>query len=235
MYGAEAEPLLSQIVGLQSLIWYNLLLFLFELNATKEATVAPSSESTGDLEALQEAQHKEDEGVQRRTRKAKAMVILLTVVRKLMSNPNFYATLVALIWASIHSRWRVNLPDIVDKSVRILSTGGLGMAMFSLGLFMASRPSIIACGIRMAMVAMAMKFIVGPALMAVASIAVGLKGTVLKVAIVQGNIWHAHLHADSIGLLLLVSIVRIQWEFTQESCRSSDCSTHVPVQERTKC
>ncbi|XP_034922794.2 probable auxin efflux carrier component 8 [Populus alba] len=185
MYGAEAEPLLSQIVGLQSLIWYNLLLFLFELNATKEATVAPSSESTGDLEALQEAQHKEDEGVQRRTRKAKAMVILLTVVRKLMSNPNFYATLVALIWASIHSRWRVNLPDIVDKSVRILSTGGLGMAMFSLGLFMASRPSIIACGIRMAMVAMAMKFIVGPALMAVASIAVGLKGTVLKVAIVQ--------------------------------------------------
>jgi auxin efflux carrier family len=47
MYGAEAEPLLSQIVGLQSLIWYNLLLFLFELNATKEATVAPSSETTG--------------------------------------------------------------------------------------------------------------------------------------------------------------------------------------------
>ena len=50
---------------------------------------------------------------------------------------------------------------------------------------MASRPSIIACGIPMAMVAMAMKFIVGPALIAVASIAVGLKGTVLKVAIVQ--------------------------------------------------
>jgi auxin efflux carrier family len=37
----------------------------------------------------------------------------------------------------------------------------------------------------MAMVAMAMKFIVGPALIAVASIAVGLKGTVLKVATVQ--------------------------------------------------
>ena len=47
MYGAEAEPLISQIVGLQSLIWYNLLLFLFELNATKEATMAPSSETAG--------------------------------------------------------------------------------------------------------------------------------------------------------------------------------------------
>ena len=50
----------------------------------------------------------------------------------------------------------------------------------------------------------------------------------------QGNIWHAHLHAHSIGLLLFVSVVRIQWEFTQESCRSSDCSTRVPVQERIK-
>lgn len=49
MYGVEAEALLSQIVGLQSLIWYNLLLFLFELNATKEATVAPSSETNGKL------------------------------------------------------------------------------------------------------------------------------------------------------------------------------------------
>ncbi|KAJ6959944.1 probable auxin efflux carrier component 8 [Populus alba] len=186
MYGAEAEPLLSQIVGLQSLIWYNLLLFLFELNATKEATVAPSSGTTGDREALQESQYKEGEEVQSRTtRKGKAMLILLTVGKKLMSNPNFYATMVALVWASIHFRWGVKLPDIVDKSITILSTGGLGMAMFSLGLFMALRPSIISCGIRMAVVAMAMKFVAGPALMAVASFAVRLEGTVLRVAIVQ--------------------------------------------------
>ncbi|KAG5226879.1 auxin efflux carrier component [Salix suchowensis] len=175
MYGAEAEVLISQIVGLQSLIWYNLLLFLFELNATKEATVAPSSETAGDQEALQESQYKEGEEVQSRTtRKVKAMLILWTVGRKLMSNPNFM-----LPW------WGVKLPDIVDKSIAILSTGGLGMAMFSLGLFMASRPSIIACGIRMAAVAMAMKFIAGPALMAVASFAVRMEGTVLRVAIVQ--------------------------------------------------
>lgn len=105
------------------------------------------------------------------------------------------------------------MPDIVDKSIAILSTGGLGMAMFSLGmaiyhqlintpssvpvtrilipskhstgLFMALRPSIISCGIRMAVVAMAMKFVAGPALMAVASFAVRLEGTVLRVAIVQ--------------------------------------------------
>ncbi|KAL3567933.1 hypothetical protein D5086_030584 [Populus alba] len=226
MYGAEAEPLLSQIVGLQSLIWYNLLLFLFELNATKEATVAPSSGTTGDREALQESQYKEGEEVQSRTtRKGKAMLILLTVGKKLMSNPNFYATMVALVWASIHFRWGVKLPDIVDKSITILSTGGLGMAMFSLGLFMALRPSIISCGIRMAVVAMAMKFVAGPALMAVASFAVRLEGTVLRVAIVQGDIWHAHCHANSTGLLLPVSTVN-PMGFTQENWRNSEFSSN---------
>lgn len=54
-----------------------------------------------------------------------------------------------------------------------------------IGLFMASRPSIIACGIRMAAVAMAMKFMAGPALMAAASLSLGLRGKLLRVAIVQ--------------------------------------------------
>ena len=49
MYGVEAEGLLSHIVVLQSLIWYNLLLFLFELNATYAAPVTPASETTGRL------------------------------------------------------------------------------------------------------------------------------------------------------------------------------------------
>ncbi|KAH9676351.1 auxin efflux carrier component 8 [Citrus sinensis] len=121
MYSEEAALLLAQIVVLQSLIWYNLLLFLFELNAAKSASVTPNPET----------------------------------------------------------------PAIIDQSVRILSNGGLGMAMFSLGLFMASRPSIIACGTRMAAAAMALKFIVGPALMAASSFAIGLRGTLFKIAFVQ--------------------------------------------------
>lgn len=59
------------------------------------------------------------------------------------------------------------------------------MAMFSLGLFMASRSSIIACGARKAIMAMVLRFLSGPALIAVASVAVGLKGSSFKVAIVQ--------------------------------------------------
>lgn len=48
MYGDEAASLVAQIVFLQSMLWYNLLLFLFELNATRAASVTPSSEATGE-------------------------------------------------------------------------------------------------------------------------------------------------------------------------------------------
>ncbi|KAK6928290.1 Membrane transport protein [Dillenia turbinata] len=196
MYGNEAAMLLAQIVVLQSMIWYNLLLFLFEFNATKAVSETMSLESRGGLTA-EEGQSKEIQGKNnsRSARGKKLMLILSVVGKKLMSNPNTHATLLGLVWASIRfrgvndqtmcGRWDVELPLIVDKSISILSDGGLGMAMFSLGLFMASQASIIACGTRKAIIAMAMKFLAGPALMAAASIAIGLRGTTLRVAIVQ--------------------------------------------------
>ncbi|EXB30111.1 Putative auxin efflux carrier component 5 [Morus notabilis] len=190
MYGEQAAVLLSQIVVLQSLIWYNLLLFLYEFNAAKSAaSVSPSSEATEDMEAPQESQPKEEvEEARNRSsspRKIKTMLILLTVGRKLIGNPNTHATIIGLVWACIKFRWKVELPAIVDQSITVLSSGGLGMAMFSLGLFMASRSSIIACGTRMGVLAMGLKFIGGPFLMAAASLAIGLRGTQLRVAIVQ--------------------------------------------------
>lgn len=50
---------------------------------------------------------------------------------------------------------------------------------------MASQSSIIGCGTKMALLTMALKFLVGPALMAVASYVVGLRDMLLKAAIVQ--------------------------------------------------
>lgn len=50
---------------------------------------------------------------------------------------------------------------------------------------MALQPRIIACGKKLAFYGMLARFIAGPALMAVASVAVGLKGTTLRVSIVQ--------------------------------------------------
>lgn len=52
---------------------------------------------------------------------------------------------------------------------------------------MASQPKIIACGARMMLVSMAVRFIIGPALMSVPSYAVGMRGSLLGAAIVQVN------------------------------------------------
>ncbi|WCJ42074.1 Auxin efflux carrier family protein [Euphorbia peplus] len=112
-------------------------------------------------------------------------LILIMVWRKLIRNPNTYSSLIGLTWSLVSFRWHVEMPAIVAKSISILSDAGLGMAMFSLGLFMALQPRIIACGNSVAGFAMCVRFLTGPAVMAAASLAVGLKGTLLHVAIVQ--------------------------------------------------
>ena len=61
------------------------------------------------------------------------------------------------------------------------------------GLFMALQPKIIACGNSVAAFAMAVRFLTGPAVMAVASIAVGLRGTLLHIAIVQVIKYYFHI------------------------------------------
>ncbi|CAN4109319.1 unnamed protein product [Withania somnifera] len=130
-------------------------------------------------------------------------------VRKLIRNPNTYSSLLGLTWSLIsfigyishlHSacvnfiqllnnfygfRWNIEMPAIIAKSISILSYAGLGMAMFSLGLFMALQPRLISCGKTIAAFSMAVRFISGPAVMAAASIAIGLRGVLLHIAIVQ--------------------------------------------------
>ncbi|KAK4377883.1 hypothetical protein RND71_004179 [Anisodus tanguticus] len=112
-------------------------------------------------------------------------LILIMVWRKLIRNPNTYSSLFGLTWSLISFRWNVEMPVIIAKSISILSDAGLGMAMFSLGLFMALQPRMIACGKTIATFSMAVRFITGPAVMAAASIAIGLRGVLLHIAIVQ--------------------------------------------------
>jgi len=80
------------------------------------------------------------------------------------------------------------MPSIVNGSISILCNGGLGMAMFSLGLFMALQPKLISCGKKIATYSMAVRFLVGPTVIAATSLAVGLRGVLLHVAIVQVKI-----------------------------------------------
>ncbi|XP_073295575.1 probable auxin efflux carrier component 1c isoform X2 [Primulina huaijiensis] len=112
-------------------------------------------------------------------------LILLMVWRKLIRNPNTYSSLVGLTWSLISFRWHVEMPAMISKSISILSDAGLGMAMFSLGLFMALQPRIVSCGNRVATLAMAVRFLTGPAVMAAASFIVGLRGVHVRIAIVQ--------------------------------------------------
>ncbi|KAL3819577.1 hypothetical protein ACJIZ3_005482 [Penstemon smallii] len=112
-------------------------------------------------------------------------LILIMVWRKLIRNPNTYSSLLGLIWSLVSFRWNIEMPSIVKGSISILSDAGLGMAMFSLGLFMALQPKIIACGKSVATFSMAVRFLTGPAVIAATSIAIGLRGVLLHVAIVQ--------------------------------------------------
>ncbi|CAA3032174.1 probable auxin efflux carrier component 1b [Olea europaea subsp. europaea] len=81
--------------------------------------------------------------------------------------------------------WHVEMPAIIAKSIAILSDAGLGMAMFGLRWFMALQPRMIACGKSVTAFSMAVRFLTGPAVMATASVAIGLRGDVLHIAIVQ--------------------------------------------------
>ncbi|MCO5588681.1 hypothetical protein L7F22_042640 [Adiantum nelumboides] len=112
-------------------------------------------------------------------------LILQMVARKLIRNPNTYASLIGITWSLIAFKYGVAMPKMIDGSLRILWQAGLGMAMFSLGLFMALQPSLIPCGKSLAIFAMAVRFLTGPAVMAASSIAVGLRGVHLHAAIVQ--------------------------------------------------
>ncbi|XP_062219644.1 probable auxin efflux carrier component 8 [Phragmites australis] len=189
MYGDEAVKLLSQIVALQSLIWYTLLLFLFEFRAARGMATTTLSETTGEAESGTPGptQQRYEQGQAKRVsvRCYSAFRFLLVVGRKLVMNPNMYASLIGLIWALISFRWRIQLPLIVSNSIRILSDGGLGMAMFSLGLFTALQTKIIACGAKKMLLSLGIRFFLGPVLMVISSYAIGMRGTLLKVAIIQ--------------------------------------------------
>lgn len=155
-----------------------------------EAEDIPKFPTTGSpYTAPKKIDDMEEENVERKHRMPPASVmtrlILIMVWRKLIRNPNTYSSFLGLAWSLISFRWNIEMPNIVKGSISILSEAGLGMAMFSLGLFMALQPKIIACGKSMATFAMAVRFLTGPAVIAATSIAIGIRGVLLHIAIVQ--------------------------------------------------
>ncbi|KAK7354667.1 hypothetical protein VNO80_20133 [Phaseolus coccineus] len=146
------------------------------------------------------------------------MKLILTMVwRNLIRNPNTYASILGLVWSFIFFRWSIKMPSIIKGSIEIISNTGLGMAMFSLGLFMALQPKIITCGKTLAALAFAIKFLVGPFIILATSKIVGIHGVLLRVTIVQAALPQGivpfvfareyNLHADILSTAVIFGMV----------------------------
>ena len=200
MYGEWAQQLVVQLSVFQAIVWLTLLLFVLEVrkaaigmyvdvgrkNVVHDATM-PESPVKADVEAAPTGAVAVlvVGGVEEVGGKPSVWRLVKTVAHKLARNPNTYASFVGITWACVANRLHMELPSVLENSVLIMSKSGTGMAMFSMGLFMAQQERILACGPRYAALGLALKFGLGPVAMAIGSIAVGLRGDVLRVAIIQ--------------------------------------------------
>ncbi|KAM0851872.1 hypothetical protein ACQ4PT_052139 [Festuca glaucescens] len=81
--------------------------------------------------------------------------------------------------------WHIQTSSIIEGSVLIMSRTGVGLAMFSMGLFMPLQEKIVVCGAGLTGLGMALRFIAGPAATAAGAVALGLRGENLRLAIIH--------------------------------------------------
>ncbi|XP_040375925.1 probable auxin efflux carrier component 5a [Oryza brachyantha] len=195
MYGEWAQQLVVQLSVFQAIVWLTLLLFVLEVRKAAigmyvDAAADPAKvdvEATASAAAVTEKAELPVTPVSGAGAGGKPSLwaLVKVVAHKLARNPNTYASFVGITWACVANRLHIALPSAFEGSVLIMSKSGTGMAMFSMGLFMAQQEKIIACGPSFAALGLVLKFALGPAAMAIGSIAVGLRGDVLRVAIIQ--------------------------------------------------
>ncbi|KAA8533434.1 hypothetical protein F0562_031132 [Nyssa sinensis] len=193
MYGPMGVDLVVQSSVVQAIIWLTFLLFVLEFRRTG-TDFSESTRAVGDSQVISVeagAAGKDLEGNEAinvaspSTRGPSFWSLMKMVWLKLAMNPNSYACMVGLTWAFIANRWHFKMPSIMEESILIMSKAGTGTAMFSMGLFMALQEKVIACGTSLTVFGMVLRFIAGPAAMAIGAIAVGLHDDVLRVAIIQ--------------------------------------------------
>ncbi|KAF0916531.1 hypothetical protein E2562_007608 [Oryza meyeriana var. granulata] len=191
MYGEWAQQLVVQLSVFQAIVWLTLLLFVLEVRKAAIGMYIDGASSSDDSDPAKDV----EAGGAGATAAEKEGVVavsggggkpsLWALVKVVARNPNTYASFVGITWACVANRLHIALPTAFEGSVLIMSKSGTGMAMFSMGLFMAQQEKIIACGPSFAALGLVLKFALGPAAMAIGSIAVGLRGDVLRVAIIQ--------------------------------------------------
>ncbi|OMO60062.1 Auxin efflux carrier [Corchorus capsularis] len=175
MYGQVGVDLVVQSSVIQAIIWLTLLLFVLEF---RRSGVTITKEQEKDVEGNTE---NGGEGSNRPS----FWYLMKVVGMKMAMNPNSYGCMVGLAWAFVANRWHFEMPSMMEGSILIMSRAGTGTAMFSMGIFMANQEKLVACGTSLTIFGMVLRFIAGPAAMAIGAIAMGLHGDVLRVAIIQ--------------------------------------------------
>ncbi|XP_062199384.1 probable auxin efflux carrier component 5b [Phragmites australis] len=176
MYGKWARDLIVQISVVQTIVYFPILLLAFEARRAWGAGKPAAAEELGDVDEI---------GGGDETAARSFWPLVRAVWIKVARNPNVYAGVLGVAWACVTNRWHVETPSIIEGSVLIMSKTGVGLAMFSMGLFMALQEKIIACGAGPTVLGMALRFVAGPATTAVGAVALGLRGDVLRLAIIQ--------------------------------------------------
>ncbi|XP_014660320.1 probable auxin efflux carrier component 5a [Setaria italica] len=194
MYGDWGQQLVVQLSVFQAIVWITLLLFALEVRKAalgtttqiRHAADVPSALVIDDVEASNAAAI----GVAPTVGSGRPSIwkLVKVVLYKLGRNPNTYASVGGIIWACIANRLQISLPIIIENSIGIMARCGNGLAMFSMGLFMAQQDKLIPCGLSLTFLGLVLKFILDPIVMTIGSIAVGLHGDVLRVAIIQAAV-----------------------------------------------
>ncbi|XP_040383732.1 probable auxin efflux carrier component 5b [Oryza brachyantha] len=183
MYGKWARDLIVQISVVQNIVYFPLLLLAFEVRRAWGAKPPSPSPPAGTDDGV------EDGGAAVEAAAARARQSVWPLVRavwlKVARNPNVYAGVLGVAWACVTNRWHVQTPSIIEGSVLIMSKTGVGLSMFSMGLFMALQEKIIVCGAGPTVLGMALRFVAGPSATAVGAFALGLRGDLLRLAIIQ--------------------------------------------------
>ncbi|CAL4960895.1 unnamed protein product [Urochloa decumbens] len=112
-------------------------------------------------------------------------VVLWMAVKKLLQIPNTYASFLGLIWSLMAFKIGFSMPKIVGDSLFIIYTTAVGLSMFASGTFIARQSRFVPCGYTIASLSMVLKFLIGPVLMLLVSLAIGMHGTLLHIAVVQ--------------------------------------------------
>ncbi|KAG9149821.1 hypothetical protein Leryth_023638 [Lithospermum erythrorhizon] len=175
MYGEVGKQLTIQSYTIQTLLWFPALLFMLEIRRARAMPgfgVRDRVEGGGERGVVEEG-------------RVSLFSLLKTVSYKVLRNPNCFACYVSVIWGLVAYRWHFHMPEVIDGCIKIVAKAGACVAMFSMGLFMAVQPKIVACGSGLTIVAMVLRFVVGPAAMVIASLVVRLHGDIFRASFIQ--------------------------------------------------